>query len=617
MSSFPPISDYGLISDCHSAALVSRAGSVEWLCMPAFDSQSVFASILDREKGGHFSICPIGVEKVRRRYIPGTNVVQTRFVTQTGILMLTDFLAIGPDSDPESPETLIAEHRLVRRVFVEEGTVSVAVECKPRPDYGRVIPAVDCEKERHRAIFDAPDAVFVLDTSLPVSIPNGDGMVRATWQLEAGEAADLVFSHVAGGTRRPAGPRSAVLLQASTIDFWRRWSSQLNYRGPYREQVLRSALALKAMVYAPTGAIIAAPTTSIPEEIGGVRNWDYRYSWLRDATFTLSAFNTLGFTHEAVQYFDWLQRTTRAAGGDLQVLYGIRGRNQIPEFELDYLSGYRGSKPVRIGNAAAHQFQLDIYGEVVDAYYLFRDSMEKTRESDLRWCYRIVEQAARLWKEPDEGIWEVRGGARHFVYSKAMAWAALHRGAFLARTYGGGEPEKWEAIAHEIAGEIFQRGFDPKQQAFTQSYDRATLDASVLRLPLIGFIDATDPRMVSTINAVQRDLTRNGLVYRYTEMDDGLAGNEGTFAICTFWLVQCLALCGRQREAEELFARVLRYGNDLGLFSEEIDPVSGELLGNFPQAFTHIGLINAAERLQGVDVAAENPEHDRAEAWDD
>ena len=617
MGEFPPIADYALLSDCHSAALVSRAGSIEWLCMPAFDSQSVFASILDRDKGGHFSICPNAIEKVRRRYIPGTNVVQTRFVTQTGVLMLTDFLAIGPDSDPEQPDLLIAEHRLVRRVFVEEGTVSVTIECKPRPDYGRVIPAVDCESQGHRAIFDSPDAVFVLDCSQPLQSPNGDGIARATWELRAGETVDLVFSHVAGGTRRPAGPRGASLLQGSTIEYWRRWSSQLNYRGPYREQVLRSALALKAMVYAPTGAIIAAPTTSIPEEIGGVRNWDYRFSWLRDATFTLSAFNTLGYTQEAIQYFDWLQRTTRAAGADLQVLYGIRGRNQIPEFELNYLSGYRNSKPVRIGNAAAHQFQLDIYGEVVDAYYLFRDVMDKTRDSDLRWCYRIVEHAAKVWKQPDEGIWEVRGGNKHFVYSKAMAWAAMHRGAFLARTYGGGEPDKWEAIAHEIATEIYTHGFDVKQNAFTQSYDRPTLDASVLRLPLIGFIDANDPRMVGTIDAIQKELTRNGLVYRYTEMDDGLAGNEGTFAICTFWLVQCLALCGRQREAEQLFSRVLRYGNDVGLFSEEIDPVTGELLGNFPQAFTHIGLINAAERLQGVDVAAESKEHDRADIWPD
>jgi GH15 family glucan-1,4-alpha-glucosidase len=306
---------------------------------------------------------------------------------------------------------------------------------------------------------------------------------------------------------------------------------------------------------------------------------------------------------------------TRASGGDLQVLYGVRGRTEIPEVELGYLSGYRASRPVRIGNAAAHQFQLDVYGEVVDSYYLFRDALGKDRESDLRWAYRIVDHAARVWSNPDEGIWEVRGGPRHFVYSKAMAWAALHRGASLARAYGGGDPERWDGLAHQIAAQIFERGFDASRGVFVQAYDGKSLDASVLRLPLIGFIDANDPRMCSTIDAVMRDLTKDGLVYRYTDRDDGLPGGEGTFAICTFWLVQALTLCGRQREAEDLFANVLRFGNDLGLFSEEIDPTTGELLGNFPQAFTHIGLINSAARLQGITVGAESPEHDRAEAW--
>ena len=614
-ASFPPVADYALLSDCHSAALVSRAGAVEWLCMPAFDSASVFGAILDRDRGGHFSVAPPEVSSVRRRYVSGTNVLQTRFETPTGVLVMTDFLAVSPDSDAADPESLIAEHKLVRRLRCAEGSVQVVVECAPRPDYGRCVPAVEVVRESRRATFDSPDVYFALDTSHPLDPVARDGAVRAHWTLAAGEEADLVFSHVSGGSRRPAGERVAALLEEATVGYWRRWTSRLRYHGPFRGHVMRSALTLKAMVYAPTGAIIAAPTTSLPEEIGGVRNWDYRYCWLRDATFTLSAFNTLGFTDEAVRYFDWLQRVTRASGGDLQVLYGIRGRTHLPEVELTYLGGYRGSKPVRIGNGAAHQFQLDVFGEVIDSYYLFRDVLGKDRESDLRWAFRIVDQAARVWANPDEGIWEVRGGPRHFVYSKAMAWAALHRGASLARQYGGGEPEKWDAIAAQIAAQIFERGFDAARGTFVQAYDKTALDASCLRLPLIGFVDACDPKMLGTLDAVQRELTRDGLVYRYTEMDDGLAGHEGTFAICTFWLVQCLALCGRQEEAEQLFANVLRHGNDLGLFAEEIDPASGEQLGNFPQAFTHIGLINAAERLQGITVAAESSEHDRAESW--
>ncbi len=618
MQEFPPVSDYALLSDCHSAALVSREGCVEWLCMPSFDSSSVFASILDRRRGGRFRVAPPVVTRTKRRYRAGTNVLQTRFVTPTGVCRVTDFLAISPDSEPETPESLIAEHRLVRRVECEEGEVEVEVDCAPRPDYGRCIPALEIARKGRRVTFDSPDVFFTLDSTHPLEASAADGAARGRWRLSKGERADIVFSHVAGGSRRPVGERDAELLLGATLDFWRHWSGQLRYAGPYREQVLRSALTLKGLVYAPTGAIIAAPTTSLPEEIGGVRNWDYRYTWLLDASFTLSAFHTLGYTGEAVAFFEWLQRTTRASGGDLQVLYGIRGRNQVPEVELPYLSGYRNSRPVRIGNAAAHQFQLDIYGEVVDAYYLFRDALGKDRESDLRWAYRIVDHVSRVWDRPDEGIWEVRNGPRHFVYSKALAWVALHRGARLARDYGGGEPDRWEAAATEIARAVYERGFDPEVGAFVQSFGSKTLDASALRLPLVGFVDARDPRMLSTIDAVLARLTRNGLVHRYGEMDDGVGGGEGSFAICTFWMVQCLALAGRQAEAEAMFANVLRYANDLGLFAEEIDASTGEQLGNFPQAFTHIGLINAAERLQGVDVAAENPEHDRAELpWPD
>lgn len=665
-STYPPISDYGLIGAMHTCALVSKAGSIDWLCLPSFDSPAVFARMLDWRKGGHFQIAPREVRSVSRRYLPGTNVLETTFQTGTGVAKLTDFMptyALEPaGADGHRPRTssslnvsLPAEQgaslpeqmlkpleaglrqKVVRILECTEGSIEYMVECRPRFDYGTVIPhaaLIEASEEGSQYAFarGGGNAVSVYCSS-PMSLV--DHGFHAEGSLAAGEKLHSAVSYqpffIPVCEEFDEGKVEQLLEE--TVGYWEEWAQRCTYEGEYREEVLRSALTLKALTYEPSGALLAAPTTSLPEEPAGERNWDYRFTWIRDATFSLEALHNLGYMEEARAFKRWLEWTA-AYPEDLQIMYGLRGERWLTEFEVP-LEGYKWSKPVRVGNGAASQFQLDIYGEILDSAYIHRkvassvaeaDNWEYESETDLDpqdfntdpdyWGFlsAVVEFVIGNWREPDAGLWESRGGYRHFVYSKVMCWVALDRGVKIAEELVE-EPEgrerfdindedlrRWREVREEIRSDVLTNGYDPNykagQGAFVQSYGSKTLDASNLRLPLVGFIEADDPRMRSTIEAIQRDLrSPQGFVYRYKGFDDGLQGSEGTFNICTFWLVRNLVLLGELDEARALFETLRGYANDLGLFSEETNEETGEILGNFPQAFSHLAFINNAVEL--------------------
>jgi GH15 family glucan-1,4-alpha-glucosidase len=593
---YQDIASYGLIGDLHSAALVGIDGSIDWCCLPHFDSPSVFAAILDDKKGGFFSVSPKGEARHRQMYLPETNVLLTRFLTEDGVGEITDFMPIQARSAGG------LRHDIVRQVHCVRGEMSFRMECRPAFDYARV---------RHKVTVKSSHAVFSaagirLALSGTCALKRAGSGVIADFTLQARQRATFVCQYLDNDSAPIDDPTSfADSARHETIAYWKHWVSRCQYRGRWREMVMRSALALKLLTFAPTGAIVAAPTCSLPEIIGGVRNWDYRYTWIRDAAFTIHAFLLLGYTEEAAKFMDWLQQRAKEheSGGPLRVLYGIDGRHDLSEIALDHLDGYRGSRPVRVGNAASEQLQLDIYGELIDSIYLY-DKRAEPISYDL-WCYlrRMLHWICRNWKRKDHGIWESRQGPEHFVYSKMQCWVALDRGLRIARYRGLPlDDDVVRKASSEIYEAIMQHGWNEQRRSFVQYFGSDAIDANTLLLPVMLFISANDPRTRATVKRIQEELVSDSLVYRYEigrATGDGLVGKEGTFSICTFWLVEVLAKMGKTEEARLIFEKMLTYGSHLGLYAEEIGP-TGEAMGNFPQALTHLGLINAAFALDSA-----------------
>jgi len=596
---YPPIGDYALLSDCHSGALVSKDGSIDWCTFHRFEARPVFGRILDWAKAGFFRIAPLHDDyEASRRYLPGTNVLETTFRTPTGTLVLTDFFAFRVPEPGEDARSAHPDHRLIRIARCSEGEVAVKVKLVPRFDYGLTTPRLETLADDLVIVYGGADAL-VLQSELPF----GDAERSATQgnrTLRAGEEAFVVLTYQLPHELEP-GRLSRDDVHAKldeTTSTWAAWADRCTYQGPYREQVVRSALVLKALTNGPTGSIVAAATTSLPEEIGGERNWDYRFSWLRDSTLTLNALFVLGYTDEANAYMEWLRRTTAGRASELQIMYGVGGERLLPEVELDWLEGYRGSRPVRIGNGAAQQFQLDTFGELLDSAWLFRRHGGEIDEVLWDFLSRVGGVVLEKWREPDQGIWEIRGEPQHFVYSKVMAWVALDRLVRLAELDGREADPRWASERDEIRALIERDGVDEASQSFVQYFGSPALDASNLMIPIVGFVPHDDPRALATAGRIADELSADGFVYRYiTDGVDGLSGDEATFAICSFWLVECLARAGEGERARELFERLLGFCNDVGLLAEEIDPHSGELIGNFPQAFSHLGLIQAAIAL--------------------
>jgi len=605
---YQPIENYGLIGNMRTVALVGMNGSIDWFCFPHFDSPSVFAAILDDTKGGRFSIAPVdGDVKSKQVYWPDTNVLITRFYSEDGVGEVEDFMPAGMGSGSEWHD------QLVRHIKVVRGRMRFRLACHPAFNYARTPHATRLSP--HGAGFYTDILKLGLATALPLKLDERG--VCAEFVLQEGEEAVCVLRKIADEAGCGAAPRDEEVraLFETTVGFWRTWLSQCTYKGRWREMVQRSALVLKLLTFEPTGAIVAAPTCSLPEGIGGVRNWDYRYTWIRDAAFSLYGLLRIGFTREAAAFMDWLtarEPQPSDAPGPLQIVYGIDGRTDLKEEILDHLDGYKGSRPVRIGNGAYTHLQLDIYGELLDAVYLY--NKYGTQISYESWIYLrdILNWLCVNWTQADEGIWEVRGGRRHFVYSKLMCWVALDRGLRLAdkRSFPA-DRLKWLSVRDQIYEEIMTKGWNSSRQSFTQYYGSDSLDASNLIMPLVFFVSPTDPRMLKTLDAINRPpaeggLVSDGLVFRYdaAKGDDGLHGTEGTFNMCSFWLVEALTRAGREDrrrldEARLLFERMLGYANHVGLYGEETGH-HGEALGNFPQAFTHLALISAAFNLDRV-----------------
>jgi len=597
---YPPIGEYAIIGDCRSAALVSRAGSIDWLCWPRFDSSSLFAALLDAEKGGRFAVSPRTPFSAERRYLPNTNILETTFRTATGVARLIDLMPVV--SEAGKRERLWANHQILRVVECLEGEVEIAVTCAPRPNYAQTMPRLR-DRGPLGFYFEDRGRALILCSEIPLALSADNADVSGSTVLRHGERhrLSLVFADREPAFIPPLGAEADYRLE-TTQRWWEAWAQRCRYHGPNRDAVVRSALALKLMCYAPSGAVVAAPTTSLPEWIGGVRNWDYRYCWLRDTSLTLRVLYDLGFSEEAEAFMSWLLHTTGITWPELNIVYDVHGEPHLPERSLDHLSGYRGSRPVRVGNDAQNQLQLDVYGEVVDAAYQY---VRRGGRLDRTAAHMLVEfgrTVCRRWREPDEGIWEVRGGRRHHTYSKAMCWVALER---LLRLHADGQvrvPEahfKAELVA--IRAEIEQRGWNERLGSYVSVFDGEQLDASLLLLIRYGYVDPGSERARGTSRRIHERLGHNGLLYRYLDADDGLPGAEAAFGICSFWAVDCQALQGDLDGAQAAFERLLQYANDVGLYAEEIDPENGAALGNFPQAFTHVGLIDAAlsiERLR-------------------
>jgi GH15 family glucan-1,4-alpha-glucosidase len=602
----PPIADYGLIGDMHTCALVSRAGSIDWACFPRFDSASVFGRILDWQKGGYFSLAPRGLHTAERSYLEGTNVLETTYETATGRAVLTDFMPVTAGVEHPRPRELRTRRQIVRMLRCERGAIDFEMRCEPRFDYGGIMPHVRLIGEYLGIAHGGKDAISVY-CSVPMRETEAGFLADGTLHAGGTFCAAVTYEDDVIDQVEPLDDATLETRLEETVRFWQEWSGRCTYKGEYRGEVVRSALTLKALTYAPTGAMIAAPTTSLPEVIGGVRNWDYRYTWIRDAGFGLYALSILGYRDEAQEFKRWLEWSTLGRAGDLQVMYGLSGERRLTEFELPHLEGYRNSRPVRIGNGAHSQFQLDIYGEIVDSAHLYRRYGGDVDPEYWTYLRRVVEFVVEHWQEPDDSIWEPRAERRQYVFSKVMCWVALDRAIRAARALDlPGDVEHWRAVRREIRDDVLAKGYDAEAGSFVQSYGSKALDASLLMLPLVRFLPATDPRMRSTIAAIEKGLaTPEGLVYRYRGVDDGLGGREGAFLMCSFWLVDNLLMIGAAGRARALFENLRTYGNDLDLYSEQIDPSSFDLLGNFPQAFTHMGLINAAVQLERAESRAE------------
>lgn len=581
------IEDYGMIGDLHTAALVGRNGSIDWLCVPRFDSDACMAALLGDEKNGHWQIAPKAQRwKSTQAYRPETLVLETTFETDEGTVKLID--CMPPDG--EGPI-------VVRMIEGVRGRVDLIMQLVLRFNYGCIIPWVWMDEAGLNAV-SGPDAL-VLSSNLETF--GQDLTTRAEFTVAAGEQKTFVLrwyrSHLP-----PPEPIDAKRAIVATEAYWRSWCSHCTYDGEWRDTVLRSLITLKALTYRPTGGIIAAATTSLPEQSGGVRNWDYRYSWLRDATFTLMAFMDAGYTEEAEAWTHWLLRAVSGDPSELKTLYGAAGERRLREFEVEHLAGYEGSRPVRVGNAAAQQFQLDVFGEVIDVLHQARAVGLRLPAHAWRLERHLLRFVEQNWNKPDEGIWEIRGPRRHFTHSKVMAWVAMDRAVKAVEQFGfEGDLEKWRALREQMHDEICTKAYDPKRGVFVQYFGADGLDASVLMIPLVGFLPATDPRVVRTVEAIQRELMFGGLVYRYHPTEstgvDGLPPGEAAFLPCSFWLVDCLHLMERTAEARTLFEQLLARLSPLGLLSEEYDPKGKRLLGNFPQAFSHVGLINTAHNL--------------------
>ena len=602
---YQPIENYGMVGDMHTVGLVGINGSIDWLCVPHFDSPSVFAAILDDKKGGRFRIAPVDDGATCKQfYWPETNVLVTRFLAPHGAVELTDFMPVGT-AVPEGPRC----HRLIRRVSAVRGSIELSMDCHPAFNYAR--DAHVTEITNNGAEFRSNKLSLALAATVPLQ-RDGDGAV-AKFTLSEGESAVFVLHEISAqqGCEPSLSDTEAEDAFRHTVQYWRRWLSECTYVGRWREMVHRSALALKLLTFEPTGAIVAAPTCSLPEGIGGERNWDYRYTWIRDSAFTVYALLRIGFTETAERYMNFLStlRGKSNPDGPLQVMYGIDGRHNLDEEILDHLDGYMGSRPVRIGNGAYNQLQLDIYGELLDAAYLCNKYAAPISYDMWLWLRELIDWVCDNWQREDEGIWEVRGGRQHFVYSKLMCWVAIDRGIRLAdkRSFPANR-EVWLKVRDQIYEEIMARGWSPQRGAFVQHYGSQSLDAANLMMGLTFFLSPTDPRMLKTLDATLQSpkvggLLANSLVYRYNtiETSDGLSGEEGTFNICTFWLVEALTRAGRfeparLEDARLMFERMLGFANHVGLYAEEIGH-SGEGLGNFPQALTHLGLISAAFNL--------------------
>ncbi|MFC2035055.1 glycoside hydrolase family 15 protein [Chloroflexota bacterium] len=582
---YKPISDYGIIGNMVSAALIARDGSIDWCCLPRFDSPSIFASILDNEKGGKFSVEPHSHFESSQSYLIDTNVLQTVFQTKIGTVTLTDFMPCYRRADGR----LLQHNEIHRIVECIQGEVDLKVTFQPRPEYATVTPSLAITK--YGVLVTGSETHISLLSSIPFEALGGEATTTA--KLQQGDQIAFVLRY---SSARPliGVINNSLNMLARTKAYWHQQAAGCVFSGPYRDYIVRSYLALHLLVYSPTGAIIAAPTTSLPEEIGGERNWDYRFSWLRDASLTLNAFSALGHKEEATGFMKWLLSVCDKCGPKAQILYNIDSEDPVDERTLDHLAGYRESRPVRIGNAAYGQRQLDIFGEVLEAACNYEKIGGYISNKDWILLETFVNAACELWSEPDSGIWEIRGGPFHFVHSKVMCWVALDRGIRLAQSLGRNEKVNcWRKTADQIRNDILNRGWNPKKEAFTQHYDTEALDASALLIPLFDFLPISDKRVQSTIDRVVAELSSNGLIRRYNtdETDDGLKGSEGAFLWCTFWLVRNLLRLGRVEDATELFQKLLGYGNHLGLFSEMVDPISGEVLGNFPQALTHLAVI--------------------------
>jgi alpha,alpha-trehalase len=594
---FTPIAEYGLLADCNSAALVSRGGSIDWLCLPRYDSAAIFARILDPD-GGHWSIRPAGEHTVERRYVPGSLVIETTFTTVAGVVRVRDAMAFAPgqrghDLGHDAP------HEVLRSVEGVSGSVELVMELVPRPEYGLVRPLIRVVPGGART-FGGPNRIEVA-SAVPLELR--DAGLHARFAVREGQRLGFAVVWAAPERRTPPVPNAAGQVAArvdDVVEAWRSWEAEHDvYRGPHRDLVRHSARILKGLTYRPTGAIVAAPTTSLPETVGGERNWDYRFSWIRDSSLTLEALYIGACTDEAEEFVSFM---TSAAGGgaSLQIMYGIGGEHDLSERVLGHLRGWRDSAPVRVGNGAWDQVQLDVYGELLNALYVYRERLGELHPEIQAFVAELADTAARRWSEKDSGIWEMRGEPRHHLSSKVLCWVALDRAVKLAPSLGehGARAGAWAAERDRIRDAILERGWSERAQAYAQSFEADVLDGAALLMPIYGFLPATDPRMRSTIEAIARDLTEDGLVLRYRAEEglnaDGLTGEEGTFVICSFWLVSCLAQAGAIERAEALFAQLAGYANDLGLLGEEIDTASGEQLGNFPQAYSHIGLITAA-----------------------
>jgi GH15 family glucan-1,4-alpha-glucosidase len=603
-----PIADHALLSDRHSAALVTTDGSIDWLCMPRFDSSSVFAAILD-DDAGHWSIRPTGRARVRRAYVEDTMVLRTVFDTGAGVLELLDAMALGNSADPHDLGEH-APHALLREVHCRTGRVEVELILRPRPEFGMVVPLL-AETPGGVLAMGGPDRLTV---SAPVPLILADGEARARFTLGAGQRLRFALRRTSLGeaVAQPYTQDEIAVALDVAIASWRAWSAvHQGYDGPWRELVRHSGRVLQALSYQPTGAIVAAATTSLPEMVGRKRNWDYRYSWVRDASFTMRALAVAACPDEARDIFDFL--AAAAAQGrperHLQIMFGIGGEHFLSERTLPHLRGWRGSWPVRVGNGAWDQPQLDVYGELLDAAFRIRGRLGDLAPVTRSFLIGLADAAASRWRQPDNGVWEVRGPKQHFLYSKLMSWVALDRAVAMAGgLHATHRIAEWQAAADDIREAILTLGWNEGARAFTQAFGSPNLDAAALMLPIVGFLPATDPRMQTTLDTIVVRLTdARGLVYRYLTDSgvDGLVGDEGAFLLCTFWLAEALALAGRTGQARDVFENAVAYANDVGLFAEEVHRVSGEQLGNFPQAFSHVGLVNAAwaigraERVSG------------------